>query len=158
MARPSKYNPKYHDPWIKGLAQRGATLDEIAAELDVAKSTVQKWVAENEELSVALKKGRGFADSQVEMSLYQRAIGYKVKKKRTVIQASGDDGVQKPARIEIYEEDVPPDVTACIFWLKNRDPEHWKDKHDVDLNNDDWAKALQSLTNSYKQEDKKKGK
>ena len=22
----------------------------------------------------------------------------------------------------------PPDVTACIFWLKNRQREHWRDK------------------------------
>ena len=26
-----------------------------------------------------------------------------------------------------YQEHVPPDVTACIFWLKNRDPAHWRD-------------------------------
>ena len=26
-----------------------------------------------------------------------------------------------------YIEHVPPDVTACIFWLKNRDPQHWRD-------------------------------
>jgi hypothetical protein len=26
-----------------------------------------------------------------------------------------------------YVEHVPPDVTACIFWLKNRDPAHWRD-------------------------------
>jgi hypothetical protein len=26
---------------------------------------------------------------------------------------------------------VPPDVTACIFWLKNRDPEHWRDVQNV---------------------------
>jgi hypothetical protein len=25
-----------------------------------------------------------------------------------------------------YTEHVPPDVTACIFWLKNRDPQHWR--------------------------------
>jgi hypothetical protein len=23
---------------------------------------------------------------------------------------------------------VPPDTTACIFWLKNRKPEEWRDK------------------------------
>jgi hypothetical protein len=22
---------------------------------------------------------------------------------------------------------VPPDTTAAIFWLKNRDPAHWRD-------------------------------
>ena len=50
------------------------------------------------------------------------------------------------------EEELAPDVTACIFWLKNRDPEHWKDKHDVDLSGDDWTNALKSLTDSYKKE------
>jgi hypothetical protein len=24
-------------------------------------------------------------------------------------------------------EHVPPDTTAAIFWLKNRDPAHWRD-------------------------------
>ena len=26
-----------------------------------------------------------------------------------------------------YQEHVPPDLAACIFWLKNRDPAHWRD-------------------------------
>ena len=91
------------------------------------------------------------------MSLYKRAVGYKITKKRTIVEA-GAKGEQKPARIEICEEELAPDVTACIFWLKNRDPEHWKDKHDVDLSNDDWTNALKSLTDSYKQESKKTGK
>ena len=28
---------------------------------------------------------------------------------------------------ESIEAHVPPDVTAAIFWLKNRDPAHWRD-------------------------------
>ena len=86
MARPTKYNAEYHVPWIKGLAQKGYTVKEIARDIGVAVSTVSKWIAENEELSDAIKKGRRFADSQVEMSLYQRAIGCKITKKRTVRQ------------------------------------------------------------------------
>jgi hypothetical protein len=27
---------------------------------------------------------------------------------------------------------MPPDVTAGIFWLKNRDPENWPDMQNVD--------------------------
>jgi hypothetical protein len=27
-----------------------------------------------------------------------------------------------------YTEHVPPDVTACIFWLKNRRPKEWRDR------------------------------
>jgi hypothetical protein len=27
---------------------------------------------------------------------------------------------------------MPPDVTASTFWLKNRDPENWRDVQNVD--------------------------
>jgi hypothetical protein len=29
-------------------------------------------------------------------------------------------------------ERVQLDVTACIFWLKNRDPEHWRDPQQLE--------------------------
>jgi hypothetical protein len=31
-----------------------------------------------------------------------------------------------------YIEHVPPDVTAGIFWLKNRDPQHWRDSQQLE--------------------------
>jgi hypothetical protein len=31
-----------------------------------------------------------------------------------------------------YIEHVPADVTACIFWLKNRDPQHWRDNQQME--------------------------
>ena len=31
-----------------------------------------------------------------------------------------------------YREHVPPDVTACVFWLKNRDPAHWRDAWQIE--------------------------
>jgi hypothetical protein len=30
-----------------------------------------------------------------------------------------------------YVEYVPPDTTACIFWLKNRRKDLWRDRVDV---------------------------
>jgi hypothetical protein len=38
---------------------------------------------------------------------------------------------EKPVYAE-YVEHVPPDVTACIFWLKNRDPQHWRDSQQLE--------------------------
>ena len=35
-------------------------------------------------------------------------------------------GAKKPIYAP-YVEHVPPDTTAAIFWLKNRDPAHWRD-------------------------------
>jgi hypothetical protein len=37
---------------------------------------------------------------------------------------------EKPVIVP-YIEHVPPNVTAGIFWLKNRDPENWRDVQNV---------------------------
>jgi hypothetical protein len=31
-----------------------------------------------------------------------------------------------------YTEHIPADVTAAFIWLKNRDPEHWRDVQNVE--------------------------
>jgi hypothetical protein len=31
-----------------------------------------------------------------------------------------------------YTEHVPPDVTAGIFWMKNRDPAQWRDNQQIE--------------------------
>lgn len=129
MARPSKFNPQYHIPWIKGLAQRGLTVPEIAQEIGVARSTVNKWLAEDEELSDAVKKGRSYADSQVETSLYKRAIGYTFEERKTILTTEKEGETPTP-RVEITKKEIPADVTACIFWLKNRRPDLWRDRID----------------------------
>ena len=55
MARKSKFNPKYHIPWIAGLAARGYTIEDMAEDIGVAQSTVRdeltpftaKWLQDN---------------------------------------------------------------------------------------------------------------
>ena len=32
-----------------------------------------------------------------------------------------------------YREVVAPDTTACIFWLKNRQPKEWRDKSEIEV-------------------------
>ena len=134
--RRSKYVAEFHIQWARSLARRGLTVEEIANEMNVARSTFHKWVAENAELSDALNEGRGIADAKVEASLYRRALGYTLTEKKTVAGA-GKDGTQQAARIEIVEKEVPPDTTACIFWLKNRQPQLWREQQTVNLNTPD---------------------
>lgn len=134
--RPSGYNEKFHVPWVKSLAKRGLTVKEIAEELGIAKSTLCKWVNEHQELSDALNCGRDIADSIVEDTLYKQALGgYTVEEKRTVVTLT-ENGEQKPLRMERYEKEVPPNTTACIFWLKNRKPKVWRDRPLVDVDED----------------------
>ena len=136
--RPTKYDPKYHIPWARGLLRRGATIKELAEEFGVAVSTIYEWSYQHEEFSEILKEDRELADFAVEDSLYRRAMGTKVTEKRTIVTA-GPDGESHPSRIEIVEKEVPPDTTAAIFWLKNRNPKLWRDRQDIQVNETDDA-------------------
>ena len=40
-------------------------------------------------------------------------------------------GREKPVYAP-YIEHMPPDVTAQIYWLKNRDPQHWRDSQQLE--------------------------
>jgi hypothetical protein len=75
----------------------------------------------------ALKIGKEIADEIVENKLYQRAIGYNYEETSTE-----KDGDRVKTKKTIKE--MPPDVTAQIFWLKNRLPAKWRDKQEIDNN------------------------
>lgn len=64
---------------------------------------------------------------------------------------------QRKLLLSKTKKHVAGDTTAQIFWLKNRKPDIWRDKQDVNVNNDEWVDALKSLTGSYKN-DNKRGK
>lgn len=59
-------------------------------------------------------------------SLYNRANGYSYDAEKIFCDKNG-----KVTRVP-YREHVPADVTAQIFWLKNRDPAHWRDAWQVE--------------------------
>jgi len=67
------------------------------------------------------KAGKAEADVRVERSLYRRAVGYSYDAVKIFCDKNG-----KVTPVP-YREHVPPDFTAHIFWLKNRDPAHWRD-------------------------------
>jgi hypothetical protein len=65
--------------------------------------------------------------SRVERSLYQRGVGYSYDAVKIFMPA----GAKKPVYAS-YVEHVPPDLTAQIFWLKNRDPARWRDAWQIE--------------------------
>jgi hypothetical protein len=70
---------------------------------------------------VALKQGREIADATAAEQLFQRAIGFSHEVEK-VVQSGG-----KPATVK-HTEHCPPDTTALVFWLKNRQRGRWRDK------------------------------
>ena len=72
--------------------------------------------------------GKSRADAGVAASLFHRAKGYSHDAVKIVADAK--TGAE---HIVPYTEHYPPDTTACIFWLKNRRKNDWRDGHDVDV-------------------------
>jgi len=116
---------KEYAPQAFKLIRMGATQVDIAEFFGVSTGTVRKWAMTHPEMARALTRTDDEATVLVELSLFNRAIGYSYPD----VDIRVVDG--KIFKTEVMRH-VPPDVTAAIFWLKNRKPERWRDK--VDLN------------------------
>lgn len=118
-----------HARQAEKLAELGATDQEIADFFNIDVRTVYRWKHDHPEFCQALKTGKDVADERVERSLYQRAIGYEQEEVKIFMPAGAEVPVYAPFRAKIA-----PDVTAAIFWLKNRRRDDWRDKQEHDLN------------------------
>jgi hypothetical protein len=123
--RPTVYKPEYA-PIAHQFCLLGATNENLAQGFGVATSTIDRWIKEIPDFSGALKAGREIADAQVAHSLFQRAVGYKHKSVKLQLHR---DGTWKEKE---FIEHYPPDATSAIFWLKNRRPDKWREKLDID--------------------------
>lgn len=123
---PSTYQPIYAEQ-VKILYANGATDREVAEFFHVSTSTIQRWLVSIDEFRLQAWLGHNEADKarlhRVRVSLYHRAVGYSYEAEKIAIDAK----TGAIARTT-YLEHVPPDVTAAMKWLTNRDPENWRDK------------------------------
>ena len=120
--RPTKYKTNFVEQARK-LAKLGATDREAAEFFEVDEATIYRWKHSEPEFCEALKVGKQYADNRVEQSLYRKAVGYTFDSIK--FHAYEGTVTETPC-----VEHVPPSDTACIFWLKNRRPEEWRDKPD----------------------------
>lgn len=122
--RPSKYNAKIHPQAAKILYELGATDQKLIEAFNISESTLTTWKNKYPEFLASLKEGKDVADEKVIAALYMKATGY------PDVRVKAKDGKEEIIHFKA------PDTTACIFWLKNRKPEEWRDvqyqKHGVD--------------------------
>lgn len=124
--RPSKYDPAFAKQ-AEALCKLGATNADLADFFEVTIRTIERWSSSKDDFCRALKMGKAEADERVERSLYHRAVGYTFDSE--IVKITNDGSVYRtPTR-----EHVPPDTTAAIFWLKNRDPSNWRDKREHEV-------------------------
>ena len=115
--------------YIRKLALSGMTDVQIGAALGVTEMTVNRW-KEDQRFALALKKGKGEADQRVVESLYQKALGYEYEEVVVRSLGKGKSGKEITTTHKTMKF-MAPDTTACIFWLKNRQPSLWRDRKEL---------------------------
>lgn len=117
---------KEFDEQAKFLAEHGCIDEEIADFFRISVRTLHRWKKAHPAFAQALELGKDVADDRVEASLYKRAVGYRVRKTKVFMPA----GAEEPVYAE-YDEDIIPDVGACMAWLKNRRPHKWRERKEI---------------------------
>lgn len=148
MARPTGYRVEYEEQAFK-LCLMGATNEQLADFFNVNADTIYEWQKVHKAFSEILKDGRERADAEIGKALYHRAKGYNHK----AVKIFNDNG--SPLIVE-YIEHYPPDTTACIFWLKNRQRGQWRDKQDHEHSGPDGGPIPHTVNISFVKPDEKK--
>lgn len=149
--RPEGRPPKYtadHPAMAQAAAEAGATDQEIADLFAVDIRTVHRWKIDYPEFCHSLKIAKEPADDRTERSLFHRANGYSYPAVKIFMPAGATEPVIVP-----YIEHVPPDTTAGIFWLKNRRPDQWRDKREMEHSAS--ASLAEMVLNSMKEREGK---
>lgn len=118
--RPGVYGPDKVRA-AKEAANLGATDYQLAIMLGVDTPTIYLWQNTHPEFKEALSESKKIPNARVERSLYHRACGYTYEAEEIFCNKDGE-----VTRVEVTKH-VPPDTTACIFWLKNRDSASWRE-------------------------------
>jgi transcriptional regulator with XRE-family HTH domain len=107
---------------IEGWARDGLTEEQIANNIGISRSTLSEWKKRFPDITDTLKRGKEVIDRMVENALLKSALGYDYE----------EDGMTKDGDVVSLRKVAHPNTTALIFWLKNRKPEQWRDKQNIE--------------------------
>lgn len=113
---------------LESWARDGFLDEAIAKKIGISKTTLYDWKKRFPDFANALKKGKEVVDIEVENALLKRALGYQTTETKTEIIQDSKDKSKTTTYTRTITKEVPPDVTAQIYWLKNRQPKKWRDK------------------------------
>jgi hypothetical protein len=142
--RKSKYDThvKPRLKTIKAWKACGITEEQFCPKLGISVASLNNYKHQHLELLEALKQGQDDFNGVSVDNLAKRCTGYEYEERRMIQELGPKDPatgkqVVLSQRVEITKKQVPPDVGANIFWLKNRWGEKWRDRIDQALMNPD---------------------
>ena len=115
---------------LQAAAYFYAGIDEasMAQAFDVAPEKFRSLCRKHPDLARAVSCGK--LDDPVEEALLRRAIGFRQTETvcEDIVDKSSGESTGN-CKKKTVTKDVPPDVRALLFWLKNRRPERWREKN-----------------------------
>lgn len=124
---------------IEAWYRDGATDEEVYNQLGIGKTSFYYYCKEHFELNELRKRTKEIVDIDVENMLLKKSLGYTVKiskpfKVKHIKYNENGKKIAEDEKIEYAEEEeyIAPSDTDMIFWLKNRKPEKWRDKHEIE--------------------------
>lgn len=135
--RPTRYKSEYSEQAYK-LCLLGATDKDMADFFNVSEQTINTWKKRHRAFLESIKNGKDHADAEVASKLFHRATGY--EHPEDDIRVLNGEIVTTPTT-----RHYPPDTTAAIFWLKNRQPQKWRDKQEIDHKSTDGSMTPQRI-------------
>jgi transcriptional regulator with XRE-family HTH domain len=137
--RKSKYDT-HVKPYLNRIPKwrrNGMTEAQIAKKLGIAMSSFSLYKLKHSEFSEALKNSKEELIENLEDSLFRRAMGYSYEETKIEKESDGR------AKITKTTKELPPDVGALIFALKNLVPGKWKndDRYIVEKNDAEEKRA-----------------
>jgi len=126
MGRRSKYDDTF-PALAEKYAREGLTDVQISAKLGISEHTINSYKKKYPQFDQALTRGKAPVDLKVENALLRSAVGYEVEYLEEELDAAGK--VVKSKRGATH---VKPNPTSLIFWLKNRRPDRWRDRQDIE--------------------------
>ena len=133
---------------LEGWARNGLSQRQIAHNMGIGYTTLKEWLHRYPAIAAPLKdRAKSLADLEVENALRKRALGCVVRETIYERQRNKETGEYEMVVVRIVEKEIAPDITAAIFWLKNREPGDWREKRETplspeDIPDDGFIKAL----------------
>lgn len=130
---------KYEDikhllPYIKAIRINGASEKEAALSLGISLGTYKKYKRLYPDFKEATDCDKAAADLMVQDALLKSAMGYTVtvkkayKLKNSYYDENGKKVEEEHLEVVDEEQNVPPNLNAQTYWLKNRCPMLWGEK------------------------------
>lgn len=134
--RPSKYTGPDTDRMAFKLALLGVKDMEIADIIGISEETLNLWKLNHPSFLQSLNNGKREADANVVYSLYQRACGMDLPDQDIRVFRNKETNELETVVTPLVKH-YPPDITACIFWLKNRFKDQWRDVYKTEIGTKD---------------------